>query len=752
MRQTIPFNAGWTFVKKDLPLEKALLETGESVILPHTWNNIDGQDGGNDYLRQRCWYLKNFKSTVNNGEKVYLEIEAASQKAEVFLNGKRIGEHKGGYSIFRFELTPYLKEDNLLAISVDNSVSDEIYPQYADFTFYGGLTRNVNLMVVPATHFALLDHGSKGFTAVPVKKEDGWYLECLGKLEGEKGGEAIAVSLIDKGGKTVAQKEIKPGVKSDLKVTDPFLWDGLEDPYLYKVEAVLASNGEILDQVSFNIGFRTYSFDADKGFFLNGRSYPLHGVARHQDRKGKGSAISEADMDEDMALIEEIGANTIRLSHYEHSQHFYDLADAKGMIVWTEIPVITIPIAHGLENAKSQLTELISQCREHPSIICWGLSNEISMRGVNQEMIDDHLALNALAHKLDPTRLTSMAHIGNLPIDSPLVKVPDISAYNLYMGWYYGNVNQFGTWMDVFHQTNPEVKIGLTEYGADANPLYHSADPKPGDYTESYQVYYHHHMLEAFKGRPFIWGTYVWNMFDFGVDSRNEGGLAGFNQKGLVTADRKTKKDSFYLYKAYWSKEKFVRIAERRYVNREEKAEKILVFSNLQTISLFVDNEPPIKREGDKVFSFDVTLKNGPHEIKAIGGDCSDVIRFNVVDDNHGEYQAKAPTGLVSNWFDNADELTAPEGKFSIKDKVSEILKSSEAKSVLMKIFSNTASKNGQGPEIDENLLGMMASQTMESLLFRASSQDKRINKDAVKQVNAILNTIDKPNNSKKGQ
>ncbi|MCI2069380.1 MAG: glycoside hydrolase family 2 protein [Bacilli bacterium] len=750
MRKITPIDQNWNFIKKTLPLEEASKEKGIEINLPHTWNNKDGQDGGNNYVRGKFWYLHSFAYHLKEGNELWLEVEAASQKAEVYINGELVGSHEGGYSAFRVNLTPFVKDENLLAISVDNSPSDSIYPQSADFTFYGGLTRHVLLIEVPSSHFALDHFADFGFKAVPFLKDGEWYIELSSSITNIRNDEKVNVTIANQEGNAIYEIALAPGEKRNIHASSPHLWNGLEDPYLYQIQADLVQKEKTLDSVSFKIGFRSFSFDKEKGFFLNGKAYPLRGVAKHQDFKDKGSAVSDADLRLDMSLIQEVGANIVRLSHYQHSQLFYDLADENGLIIWTEVPCISIPLENGLANWESQLTELICQCQEHPSIICWGLSNEITLSGEKKGQVKDHQILNDLAHQLDPTRPTTMAHISSLSIDSSLIKVPDLSAYNLYFGWYVGMTSQLGPWLDNFHKTNPDIYLGLSEYGADANPLYHSLTPQAGDYTESYELKLHYEALKTIQERPYLWMTSVWNMFDFGADSRMEGGNPGFNQKGLVTADRKLKKDAFYIYKAFWSKEPFVHLTERRYVERVEKEETIQVISNLPFVELSLNGEKPLRQEGKYLFPFQVSLKEGKNIIKATSGIYSDQIEVNLVIDNQGKYICKATNDLVSNWFEKKDDVSAPEGMFSILDQVKDVMKSKEALMAFMKLFP-MGSNGGMGDKpksnqmFDDNIMTMIGGKTVENLLYMMAGQNKNINEKTVKQFNQILNTIPKP-------
>ena len=550
MRHTVLLQDGWRFAKT-AEIPAAFPESWQPVTLPHTWNAADGTDGGNDYWRGTACYCRRLTPpALAAGEQLWLEFEGAAMTAEVYLNGQKLARHEGGYSTFRVELTPALQEgDNLLAVLVDNSENDTVYPQKADFTFYGGLYRPVRLITVPAAHFALDYYGGPGLKVTPAVDLEARTAAVT--VEAWITGEAASVTF-STAGQTFTVPVENGHASAVFTLENVHLWDGIEDPYLYTVTASLDSG----DSISVRYGCRTIGFDADKGFLLNGRVYRLCGAARHQDRQGLGSALTDAEHEEDMALLREMGANTVRLAHYQHAQHFYDLCDEYGLIVWAEIPYITKHMENGRANTVSQMTELVVQNYNHPGIVCWGLSNEITASGgVTPDMVENHKLLNDLCHKLDATRPTTMAHAFMLDMDDPFVMASDIRSYNLYYGWYLGELEQNDQFFDEFHQKHPEAVIGLSEYGADANPVYQNGHPEKGDWSEPYQAIYHEHMLKMWSERPYIWAMHCWNMFDFAADGRNEGGKPGQNQKGLVTFDRKTKKDAFYIYKAYLSKE-----------------------------------------------------------------------------------------------------------------------------------------------------------------------------------------------------
>ena len=420
MRKTININHSWYFLKdcKNVPNSSKGMKR---IHLPHTWNDKDGQDGGNDYFRGRCAYFKKLGKIDPQGQEVYLEFEGVSQVAEVYLNGELLFTHKGGYSTFRVNLTPALKENNFLTVIVDNSSRRDVYPQRADFTFYGGIYRDVNLIYADPVHFDLDYFGSKGIFVTP--HVDG-HIDVAYRVKNGEGHKAKFV-IYDASHQEVAKQEIQlEGEEGSLRlfVDHVHLWDGKNDPYLYELDAQV---GE--DQVSTRFGVRECHVDPSRGFILNGREYPLIGVSMHQDRQGVGCAVSKAMHEEDFSFVLEMGANTIRLAHYQHDPYVYELADRYGLILWAEIPYISEHMGEAKENTKSQLTELILQNFNHPSVFTWGLSNEITVTGgLSEDCLENHIALNDLAHHLDPSRPTTAANVFMLETDSPLVRVPDL--------------------------------------------------------------------------------------------------------------------------------------------------------------------------------------------------------------------------------------------------------------------------------------------------------------------------------------
>ena len=534
MRTVKNFNSDWYFLKECDDIPGKIPEAAQKIMLPHTWNAEDGSDGGNDYLRARCLYMKRFSSDdMPNGDVLYLEVPAANSYAEVFLNGKKIATHLGGYSLFRAEMTHYIKDENLLIISVDNREMLHAYPSFADFTFYGGLYRGVNVIGVPYEHIDLEYHGGSGIKVTPRALEGEAEIEIEAYFVATSDSSRARYTVYDKNGRVIASKiEDASCPIVTLRIADPHLWQGVHDPYLYSAEVCLMSGDAVLDSVKTKFGIRSFYVDPERGFFLNGKEHNLRGVSRHQDKMGVGNALTDADHREDVSLIIEMGANAVRLAHYQHSGAFYDLCDEMGLVVWAEIPYISKHKPEGRENTVSQLTELIVQCYNHPSICIWGLSNEITMSGADDpDLIENHRILNELAHELDPTRLTAVAAVSTCDINAEYLKIPDLVAYNHYFGWYGGDTAMNGPWFDNFHKTHPKTPIGVSEYGCEALD-WHTSAPRQGDYTEEYQAYYHEELIKALFPRKYIFATYVWNMFDFAADARNEGGEPGLNHKG----------------------------------------------------------------------------------------------------------------------------------------------------------------------------------------------------------------------------
>ncbi|MGH0053641.1 MAG: glycoside hydrolase family 2 protein [Sphaerochaetaceae bacterium] len=738
MRNTQQFNDNWIFIKEPVDTEQAYQSQGEAVYLPHTWNNKDGQDGGNDYYRGRCHYVKHFaKPQMQTGDEVYLEFRGVNSSADVMVNGSHLCHHDGGYSSFRVRITEILDGENVVTVAVDNSPNRTVYPQKADFTFYGGIYRDVYLIVVSSEHFLLEDFASPGVKVTPtVSGKDAVLL-----LEAMVCGNADEVVFTVQGVGEVSAPVKNGQASTSLSIPDVRLWNGVYDPYQYTLTAQLRVHDTFTDEVSLHFGCRSFRMDPEHGFFLNGKAYPLRGVSRHQDYWGVGNAITREMMEEDMAIIREMGANTIRLAHYQHDQYFYDLCDEAGIIVWAEIPYISEHMEEANANAESQLKELILQNVHHPSIVCWGLSNEITaVGGCTDAIIRQHKKLQALAKQLDTTRPTTMADVFMLPISSPLLDVPDINSYNLYYGWYLGALISNDEFFDTFHETYPQKVIGFSEYGADANPQFQSNNPERGDYTEQYQTVYHEHLLRMIEKRPYLWATHVWNMFDFGADGRDEGGAHGLNQKGLVTIDRKVRKDAYYLYKAHWSTEPFVHICGRRYVQRTEAMTQVKVYANTPDVSLYVDGKLVESQQGEHLFLFEVPL-TGQHTIEACSQHVSDTIQISKVDTPNPNYQMAA--GTVTNWFDQ-EELEYPDGYFSIRDSMLDIKKTPQGVAAIASIMEMVKSKRGdvaKGVHMPAEMQRMIDATPLRTMLKQAGES---VTPEMVLELNKKLNKIKK--------
>ena len=735
----------WMFVKEAENAADAASKKGTAVSLPHTWNAVDGQDGGNDYHRGTCWYVTKFqKPELEAGSQVYVEFLGASVIADIYLNGEAVAHHEGGYSTFRVNLTDKLQEENVLAVALNNADNNYVYPQKADFTFYGGLYRMVNLIVVPESHFELDYAGGNGIAVTPTVECDENRVptgKASVKVETWVTGNAdsVVITITGEESESKTVSVVDGHAEATFELEHVHLWDGVDDPYLYHAKAELSSG----DVTETTFGCRSFYTDPEKGFVLNGRVYPLRGVSRHQDRTGAGNALSYEMHKEDMEIIKEIGANTIRLAHYQHAQEFYDLCDEYGMVVWAEIPYITMHMPNGRANTLGQMEELVVQNYNHPSIVCWGLSNEITAATpVDEDLLENHRLLNDLCHKLDKTRFTTMANVFMQETDSPLLEIPDVNSYNLYFGWYLGELEQNDEFFDEYHAKYPDRCIGFSEYGADANPQYQSTAPTHGDYSETYQTVYHEHMLKMIEERPYLWATHVWNMFDFAADGRDEGGKHGVNQKGLVTMDRKLKKDAFYLYKAYWNKEDaFVHICGRRYVDRKEDTTEVKVYSNQTTVSLYVDGTLLETQEGNRIFRFAVPM-TGEHEIVAKAGAEEDSIHIRKVEEANPDYVMGEIKDVI-NWFDDEPYKS---DCYSIKDKMSEIQASPKAGAILAELMAQAPGAESRGDVAESvkdnpNLVRMMGRMTLESMLGHMKDS---ITEEQVKGLNRMLQQIKK--------
>ena len=744
MRETVNLNRKWAFIMGSEDVPKATPSPACYVNLPHTWNAIDGQDGGNDYTRGLCWYVKTLsREEIPQNKRLFLEINGANSSADLYVNGAHIAHHDGGYSTWRADITDAAgtSGDVLLALGVDNSAKETVYPQMADFTFYGGLYRDVNLIAVPESHFDLTYYGGPGIAVTPVMEGDDARVTTHVYLTDARPSQTLHYVLRDGEDREIAHADLSAQqTQWETVIPKAHRWDGRKDPYLYTAEVTLIDGDVGLDRVSARFGCRSFAIDPQKGFFLNGRSYPLHGVSRHQDRWGIGNALLPEHHREDMDLICEVGANTIRLAHYQHDQFFYDLCDERGMIVWAEIPYISRHMNRADENAVAQMKELITQNYNHPSIVVWGLSNEITMTMTDEaDMLRVHRALNDLCHEMDKTRLTTLAAVSPCPINAMVVHIPDVVSYNHYFGWYGGDPSMNGPWFDRFHEAYPNTPIGMSEYGCEALN-WHTSDPRQGDYTEEYQAHYHEELIRQLFTRPYIWATHVWNMFDFGADARAEGGENGQNHKGLVTFDRKYKKDAFYAYKAWLSDEPFVHLCGKRYVDRVEDVTRVTVYSNLPEVTLLVNGKAlETKAAPDHFFYFDVPNRD-ESRLTAIAGDCRDESVIRKVDAFNESYRLREK-GAVLNWFD----VSEPEGRFSLNDRIGDICAVPQGKAVIDELLSKFSGGTAAGFEITDGMREMMNGFTVLRMTSLMGTTGASPDKEALLSLNQKLNQIKKP-------
>ena len=748
MRTVLNFNAKWAFTKNP-ELPSAMSSEFERVDLPHCWNAVDGQDGGNDYHRGTCHYLKEFaKSELPAANRYFLELQGANSSADVYLNGKKLAHHDGGYSTWRVEITEGLADNNLLVVAVDNAANEIVYPQMADFTFYGGIYRDVNIICVNDSHFDLSYWGSQSLKITPVIEGKNAKVEIETWITNYKGGQTLRFTVCDAAGSEIAKAETAD-TQVTLNIENVHLWHGRKDPYLYTAKVELIEGGEVIDTVSSRFGCRTFEIHPERGFILNGEEYPLRGVSRHQDRWGKGNALSHEDHIQDMDLICEVGATTIRLAHYQHDQFFYDLCDERGMVVWAEIPYISKHMATGRENTITQMRELVAQNYNHPSIVVWGLSNEISIAGSDEDLLENHRILNDMCHEMDKTRLTTIAAVSMCKMEDPYLQIPDVVSYNHYFGWYGGETSMNGPWFDKFHATHPNIPIGCSEYGCEALN-WHTSNPMQGDYTEEYQAYYHEELIKQLFSRKYLWATHVWNMFDFGADARAEGGENGQNHKGLVTFDRTYKKDSFYAYKAWLSDEPFVHLCGKRYVNRVEDVTKVTVYSNQKTVELFANGVSlGVKEAPDHFFYFDVP-NVGETTLVAVSGDLKDESKINKVEKFDESYRL-VEKGAVLNWFD----INEVEGRLSLNSKMGEVISTFRGKLIFAQLAKKVmggmkgGKKGGMTGGFDvkkEDLMIMMNGFTVLRLLtMMGGFANVKFTKEELLALNAKLNKIKKP-------
>ncbi len=750
MRTIVNINHKWSFTKQTTEIPAEIDKKWDFVNLPHSWNALDGQDGGNDYYRGTAIYAKELdKADLPVADRYYIEIKGANSSADLYVGGKHYAHHDGGYSTWRCDITDGIAQKTMIVLAVDNAANDKVYPQVADFTFYGGLYRDVNIICVPKSHFDLDHFGGPGIKVTPVMEGSDAKVSVETWIKSRKASQIVRYSLIDGDNKVIGTYE--GGAAALFRVKNAHLWNGVKDPYLYTMKAELLEGETVLDTVSARFGCRSFEIDPEKGFILNGESYPLRGVSRHQDRWGLGNALLPEHHKEDIGYILEMGATTIRLAHYQHDQYFYDLCDETGLVIWAEIPYISNHMPTGRENTISQMKELIVQNYNHPCIVVWGLSNEITMKNPKDpDLIENHHILNDLCHEMDKTRPTTMAVVSMCDMDEEYVRIPDTVSYNHYFGWYGGDTSMNGPWFDKFHAKHPNQPIGISEYGCEALN-WHTSDPKQGDYTEEYQAYYHEELIKCIHERPYLWATHVWNMYNFGADARSEGGENGQNHKGLMTFDRKYKKDSFYAYKAWLNPEPMVHLCGKRYVDRVENVTKVTVYSNCETVELFANGESlGVQTKGELPFFYFEVPNAGVTYLVAKAGDLTDESIICKVETFNEDYRLKEKNAIL-NWFD----ITEVEGYLSLNSTFRDIMATTQGKIYMMGVMTKLMSKKGKsekGGGFDIGSMGdmsgmmdMLGSFTILRMAGMIGMVGIELTKEDLLEINAKLNKIKAP-------
>ena len=734
MRIITPLTDGWQYAVCE-PLtdgiELPVCHDWQSITLPHVWN-MDNPDAAGPRA-YRC----TLTLAPKRGRALFFCFEAVGGMAQVWLNGQCLGQHRGGYSRFCLSAGEAARPGkNELLILTDNTRDGSWIPIGGDFNNYGGIYRPVSLIETADVHFDLLYYGTCG---VELSTTPDGTVTLNARPVGNLDGAQVAYTLWD--GKTLCAEVVCQATApaASLRVDAPHLWNGRQDPHLYRCCARLLQGGTCIDEVSLPFGFRKIEMTAGRGFFLNGQHLTICGVAKHQDRFGCACAVTEADQAEDIALITELGANAVRLSHYQHPAFTYDLCDRAGLVVWAEIPLLALPDGNEplFENAKQQLTELILQCKHHPSICFWGVENEIAIQGESFEMYRKVNELNDLAHTLDSTRPTTLANLYCVRNNSQLNRITDMVGYNIYYGWYYGKLTDYGSFIDKFHSDNPTVPMGISEYGADCSVNLHRDNPQVGDYSEEFQCSYHEAVYPSLRAREFVWGSFVWNMFDFASGIRQVGDMKGLNCKGLVTFDRKIRKDAFYYYKAWWSNEPFVHLSGRRYARRCGETTTIKIYSNQPQVTLYCDGILFAEQHGDKIFVFEnVPLHTGENFFAATAGELRDEMTLTQVAEPEKSYIYDNPNpGFnVENWFtlEQGEENLFPTDRFSIMDEIGELAACPEAWALLEQ----------EVPMITGDPRGLsMPRMSLLRIINRISSQ---FTEDFVKDLNRKLNTIPK--------
>lgn len=726
MRHTISCNTGWELSRHDPTLDADTPDAAsgqwEPVELPHAWNTSPGGEPARHDDRAPGWYRRRIEVPGwVAGHRAYLRFGAAGTVADVWCNDIHLGQHRGGYSAFVFELTDTLDADghgNVL-VRVDNSPTDDVYPLMGDHTIFGGLYRGAELITSGPVHVSLGDHGGPGLTTRVLALADEAATVEVAALVANTTTEQVTpdvhVTVTDADGVVVATAvtavSVEPGdastARAEVMISDPHRWDGRADPYCYTVIVDIdtdpnetgpagtnpADTDRIMaDQVAIPLGLRTIEVDPERGCLLNGRPYPLRGVSRHHDICGT-PAVTDVDIATDFELIDELGATAVRLAHYQHGEAVLDECDRRGIVVWAEIPLNSqVSKTDPVTNAASQLRELIAQQRHHPAIVCWGIQNESVIGEAAADPRSATAELAALAQDLDPDRFTAQAQLLLVKPDDPINRLCDLNAQNLYQGWYLGAADEVGGVLDAHRAANPDIPLGLSEYGADARPDYHAEDPQPGDYTEDYQAVFHETYLRQIDERPWLWATFVWNMFDFASVIRDEGGTRGFNMKGLVTRDRATRKDAFHWYKANWSAEPMVHLCGKRFAHRTGDEMTVKVYSNHPSVRVQVNGDDlgEFAVQGH-IATMTVPLAPGQTLVTVTAGACRDEATFTQVDEPDPSYVCPSPRRVVGgarmdSWYEEAGVVVdrTGYGTFSL---LGDLLDNPATKAVLIDTF-----------------------------------------------------------------
>ncbi len=740
--ERVSLNADWEFVKlPDYKLDNFVIPEVEyeRISIPHTWYTDDSQ------YRGFVLYKKSIK-VDKNCKKAFIEFLGADQICYVYVNKVFIGKHEGAYATFRFELPKEILSDENLDIEVflDNSPNQIISPLIGDFTIFGGLYRDVNLLITDENHFDYMYYGTDGIIVKSSMIDGKGIISVENRCVVTEKDAYIVYNILDKMNNVVKTAQSHINEKEEIVIDNPIVWNGINSTYLYKIEASIIINDTIVDKTNKTFGFRAFDMTADKGFFLNGEHIKINGVSKHQDTAHKYSAISNEDIAKDFEIIDEIGANAVRLSHYQHTQLTYDICDEKGYLVWAEIPLLKMSEDEKqIKNTREQLKELILQNIHHPSIFFWGIQNEIGMFGDAEYMHIECTNLYNIAKDLDDSRLVTAANLYSVKNLSELNNITDMIGYNIYFGWYYGKMQDYSTFLDKLHKDRENMPLGVSEYGVDASPYLHSSEPKVKDYSEEYQSLYHETVYEILNSKEYLWGSFVWNLFDFSSARRNEGGVKYLNQKGLVTYDRQTKKDPFYYYKAIWSKEKFIHICSKRFEKRVDESIDIKVYTNLDSVKL-INGKTELTQtnnsNGTIIFK-DIKLVNGENTfvVESINNEngikFSDSVTFIKTTEADESYSLPdADTGAnVKNWFLDEDSLVR-EGFYSIEDSAFDLLQCDAAMEVLNKYSKETCKALKENSNIP---LGLTLKRIISYNKEAAESID-------VKSLNEELNQVEK--------